>query len=409
MSNFLAVATVTAALHRQLQASAGADVPGATVTTDRPETSTNGASAPTVNIYLYQVVPNVALRNRDLPTRSSGGDLVQRPVAALDLHYLFTFSGADEELEPQRLLGSVVRTLHTQPVLTPQVIAAVRTAATASPPVHPSLAATDLGDQVERVKFVPLPMNLEELSKLWSVFFQTPYALSVAYQASVVLIEPQLTTVTPLPVLERDIHIAVLGRPVIARIVASASPTASITATTAIDILGSDLIGDATRLRLAGSDRPIAAGTNARIPFDLATVPIAELRAGRATVQVIHRTLLGIPPAEHDGVESNVETFALHPTITAAAVAAGPVLTATTDVTVSAGQRVDLVLLDPATGQRRHVVTGPPRSGDTTSLAFPISGVAAGSHAVQLVVDGADSLLVRDGAGAVTDPLVTVP
>ena len=49
-----------------------------------------------MNIYLYQAVPNVALRNADLPTRASGGDLVQRPVAALDLNYLFTFSGADE-------------------------------------------------------------------------------------------------------------------------------------------------------------------------------------------------------------------------------------------------------------------------------------------------------------------------
>jgi hypothetical protein len=57
MSNYLAVATVTAALHRLLQATAGADVPGATVTTDRPETSTNGGQSPTVNIYLYQVVP----------------------------------------------------------------------------------------------------------------------------------------------------------------------------------------------------------------------------------------------------------------------------------------------------------------------------------------------------------------
>jgi hypothetical protein len=409
MSNFLAVATVTAALHRLLQATAGADVPGATVTTDRPETSTNGTSSPTVNVYLYQVVPNVALRNADLPTRSSGGDLLQRPVAALDLHYLFTFSGADEELEPQRLLGSVVRTLHAQPFLTPQLIAAVKTAATASPPVHPSLAATDLGDQVERVKFVPLPMNLEELSKLWSVFFQTPYALSVAYQASVVLVEPDVATVTPLPVLERDVHVVRLGRPLIAAVVASPDPRAPITATTTIDILGSELVGDVTRVRLAGSDRPVAARTNTRIPFDLGTVPIAELRAGMATVQVIHRTLLGIPPIEHDGVESNVATFALHPTIAAVAVAAGPVLTATTDVTVSASQRVDVLLLDPATGQRRHVISGPPRSGDTTSLSFPMAGVAAGSHAVQVVVDQADSVLVRNGAGVITDPLVTVP
>ena len=188
MSNHLAVATVTAALHRLIQATAGADVPGATVTTDRPDTSTNGSGDPTVNIYLYQVVPNAALRNGDLPTRSSGGDVLQRPVAAIDLHYLLTFTGAEDQLEPQRLLGSVIRTLHSQPVVTHELIAGVKTAATTNPPDLPSLADTDLDDQIDRVKLSPLPMNLEELSKLWSVFFQTPYALSIADQASVVLI-----------------------------------------------------------------------------------------------------------------------------------------------------------------------------------------------------------------------------
>jgi hypothetical protein len=408
MSNYLAVATVTAALHRLLQATAGADVPGATVTTDRPETSTNGASAPTVNVYLYQVVPNVALRNADLPTRTSGGDLVQRPVAALDLHYLFTFSGADEELEPQRLLGSVVRTLHAQPFLTPQLIAAVKTAATANPPVHPALATTDLGEQVERVKFAPLPMNLEELSKLWSVFFQTPYALSVAYQASVILIEPDLATIVPLPVLERDVVVGPLRRPFIERIVDAADPGAPITATTAITVLGRDLVGDVTRLRLAGADRTLGGGTSARLPFDLGAVPIADLRAGPIAVQVVHRTLLGNPPAEHVGVESNVATFVLHPTVTAAATTAGPRISVTTDVTVRRDQSVDLAILDPASGARTLLIAAEPRTGDTTALAFPSGAIPAGDHAVQVVVDGAESGLVRDGAGTITDPVVTV-
>jgi hypothetical protein len=408
MSNFLAVATVTAALHRLLQASAGADVPGATVTTDRPETSTNGAGSPTVNIYLYQVVPNAALRNNDLPSRTSGGDLVQRPVAVLDLHYLFTFSGADEELEPQRLLGSVVRTLHAQPLLTPQLIAAVKTAATANPPVHPSLALTDLGDQVERVKFVPLPMNLEELSKLWSVFFQTPYALSVAYQASVVLIEPDLDTITPLPVLERDIEVAPLRRPFIDRVVAAADPTAPITAATTIDVLGRELVGDVTRLRLAGSDRTVGAGVSVRIPFDLSSVPIGELRAGPVALQVVHRTLLGIPPVEHAGTASNVAEFVLHPVISGVATAAGPVITVTTDLTVSPRQSAELALLNPASGERTHLLAASPRQADATTLSFPSGGVPAGSHAAQVFVDGAASALVRNNAGVITAPLVTV-
>lgn len=408
MSNFLAVATVTAALGRLIQSAAGADVPGATVTTDRPGASTNGSSSPTVNIYLYQVSPNASLRNADLPTRTSRGDLEHRPVAALDLHYLFTFSGAEDEFEPQRLLGSVVRTLHAQPLLTSSVIDAVKTAATASPPVHPSLAGTDLRDQVERVRLVPLPMNLEELSKLWSVFFQTPYALSVAYQASVILIEPDADTVAPLPVLERDVAVVPLGRPVIERIVATTDPADPITATTAIDVRGRELMGDVTLLRIAGADRPLAAGTAARIPFDLGSVPIAELRASTVTAQVIQRRMLGVPPAEHVGVESNVGTFILHPVITAAGTAAGSRITVTTDLTVSPSQAVDLAVVDPATGVRTLLIAAEPRSADTTNLSFPSGGVPPGNHALQVIVNGAESGFVRNGAGVITSPIVSV-
>jgi hypothetical protein len=407
MSNFLAVATVTAALNRLLQASAGADVPGTSVTTDRPEASTNG-SAPTINIYLYQVVPNAALRNNDLATRNSAGDLVHRPVAALDLHYLLTFSGDEDELEPQRLLGSVVRTLHAQPLLTPQLIAAVKTAATATPPVHPSLAATDLGDQVERVKFVPLSMNLEELSKLWSVFFQTPYALSVAYKASVVLIEPDLATIEPLPVLDRTIDVAPFRRPLIERVVASPDASAPITATSTIQVIGQELLGEITRLRLAGSDRSIGPATSVRIPFELSSVPTTDLRAGLATVQVVQGTLLGDPPAEHVGTESNVAEFVIHPTISSVVAGAGPTLTVTTDLIVTPTQNVQLAILSPATGVRTHLLAASPHLLGTSTLTFPGTGVPAGSHAVQLFVDGADTLLVRDNAGAITDPLVTV-
>ena len=94
-------------------------VPGADVTIARPHAATDGANpeSPTVNLYLYQVTQNSAWRNADLPTRTGDGELRQRPQAALDLHYLLTFYGNETELEPQRLLGSAVRTLHAQPIL----------------------------------------------------------------------------------------------------------------------------------------------------------------------------------------------------------------------------------------------------------------------------------------------------
>lgn len=181
MSNHLAIATVTAALMRYLQSVVGAAVGNAVVTAVRPDGPNSGAPATGVNIFLYQATPNAAWRNQDLPTRRPDGSLAQRPQIALDLHYLLTFYGDEALLEPQRILGSTVAALHARPVLTREEI---RSAVAALP----FLSGSDLADEIETVKFTPQPLTLEELSKLWSVLFQTPYVLSMAYDASVVLI-----------------------------------------------------------------------------------------------------------------------------------------------------------------------------------------------------------------------------
>ena len=181
MSNHLAIATVTTALVRYLQGAVGADVGNAVVTTVRPDGPASGVPQVGVNIFLYQVTPNTAWRNHDLPTRRADGGLTQRPQIALDLHYLLTFYGDETLLEPQRILGSAVRALHARPLLTRQEIRSA-VAATAF------LTGSDLADEIETVKFSPQPLTLEELSKLWSVLFQTTYTLSMAYDASVVLI-----------------------------------------------------------------------------------------------------------------------------------------------------------------------------------------------------------------------------
>jgi hypothetical protein len=196
MSNYLAIATVTAVLRDILQEAAIAADLGAEVTTRRPEQVGDGdQDKPLVNLFLYRVTPNAVWGNADLPTRSADGRLVRRPQAALDLHYLLSFYGPEKELVPQQMLGRVISALHAQPLLSPDKIR--RT-------IKPPLDGSDLAEQVERIRFSPLSLSLEELSKLWSVFFQIPYTLSVAYQASIVLIEAQEEAPQPaLPVLKR--------------------------------------------------------------------------------------------------------------------------------------------------------------------------------------------------------------
>lgn len=195
MSNYLAIATVTAVIRDKLQEAASVAVPGAIVTTRRPEAVEDGGQhKPMINVFLYMVTPNAAWRNTDLEIRSPDPKapddrarerIEKRPQVPLNLSYLLSFYGNELELEPQRLLGSVVSAIHAQPRLPPQVI-------------HDTvkgdkrLLGSDLEFQVsyiENVTLTPISLSLEELSKLWSVFFQVPYALSVAYEASVVLIE----------------------------------------------------------------------------------------------------------------------------------------------------------------------------------------------------------------------------
>jgi hypothetical protein len=197
MSNHLAIATVTAALGQIVFTSAQGAVNGVLLRFGRPTPPAQGNTERRVHVYLFQVTPHVALRNADLPTRRADGSLSKRPQAALELHYLLTFYGDDQAFEPDRMLGAVARDLHARPVLTAQNISdAISGNATA-------LGDSDLGDAIERVRFTPHTLTLDEQSKLWSVLIQTPHALSVVYTASVVLIDALENAAPTLPVLKR--------------------------------------------------------------------------------------------------------------------------------------------------------------------------------------------------------------
>ncbi|MGH8611953.1 MAG: DUF4255 domain-containing protein [Gammaproteobacteria bacterium] len=197
MSNYLAIATVTAALGQIVHNAAQSSGVGSVgLDFGRPTAPGDGQTARKVQIYLYQVTPNAAIRNSDLPTRGPDGKLVERPQAALDLHYLLAFYGSQQTLEPERMLGAVARNLHARPLLSRQAIQDAISN-------HPELNGSNLADAIERVRFTPAAISLDELSKLWSVFFQTPHALSVVYHANVVLIEAEESGPSALPVLQR--------------------------------------------------------------------------------------------------------------------------------------------------------------------------------------------------------------
>ena len=97
MSNFLAVATVSAALQRLLTPTVSAAVGGAEVWVDRSDVKRQKSG---VNIYMYRTSLDSVWRNEDLPGRTSDGTLRGRPKVAVSLHYLLTCHGKDDELDP---------------------------------------------------------------------------------------------------------------------------------------------------------------------------------------------------------------------------------------------------------------------------------------------------------------------
>jgi hypothetical protein len=401
MSNFLAIATVTAALQDVLQPAVSQAVGLAKVGFSRPDASNQ--QTPLVNIYLYQVTPNAAYRNADLPTRRPDGSLVQKPQVALDLHYLFTFHGNDDQLEPQRLLGAVSTALNAQPLLSKQNI--VNAASHFS-----FLSKSNLADQIGRIKFTPTSLSLEEFSKLWSVFFQIEYSLSAAFQASVVLMESDDTPREALPVLARSLYVSTFRSPNIDRVISQAGPDAPIAAGSTLLIQGQQLRGgDATLVSMEGLERVPTAITDTMI-----TLPLpANVHAGVQGLQVIQKKNMGTPPTAHRGFESNVAPFVLRPTIgvtsAVASVSGGTDVTLNLTPNIGIGQRA-VLLLDSLSGDpiRSFMSQRVISATDSSQIIINIQGVPAGKYLVRVQIDGAESLLSTT-ANLFSGPTVTMP
>lgn len=417
MSNALAIAAVTEALVQTLQAALTGINLGSTpsVTNTRPDQQ---AQLPEVgvNIFLYQIAPNPYRRNTDVPTRSAAGTLVQRPMAAIDLHYLLTFYGDDSKLEQQRLLGAVVRELHANPTLTRAAIVAAQQSTA-------FLSGSNLDQQPDLVRFTPVNFSLEELSKLWSFLLKTDYVLSTAYQASVVLIDAEGDEPPPpLPVLSPTVGALPFREPVVTAIQSAAGPDAPILPGGAIVITGQNFLlagGGTTTVTIDSVAQAPGSVTDTEIALTLTS----GLAAGVRTLQLAQALNLGTPPVPHQlGFQSSPASFVLHPQIRQAGsppgylISVGPgtgsppgeALTIGVSPTVRAGQRSLLELLQVAQPTAARLFDGGVATDDTDPLVFQIRDLPSGTYLVRVRVDGAESPLDFDPSGAPVAPTVTL-
>lgn len=427
MSSALALAAVTAVLKdlldnalidQSVSAAVGGSVTVSALPPDRIETGEN--EKPRLNLFLYQVAPNAALRNQDLPSRDGRGRRQSNPPLALNLHYLLSAYSA-QDFEAEILLGYAMLMLHETPVLTR---GAIRRALVAPspvgggmlPPALGALVASDLAEQMELVKLTPHGLNTEELSKLWTAS-KANYRPSAAYMATVVLIERDLPARAPLPVLSRGERDPNTGKdegvrvqptllppyPALESAVPEREPAVRLGEL--LRLSGRNLEGDevAARFTHLRSGRTLeldpepgatVTGFAVQMPPDPPAAPVpdesplnpANWQAGvYAMAAVVRRA------GEPDRV-TNALPLVLAPRLNAIAAAAGAddEVTVTVEVSppVRRTQRVRLLVstlevpADPFAGESTDTL-------EFTSTAFP-----SGDQWVRLRVDEAESLLV---------------
>lgn len=445
MSSPLAIGAVSAVLRNLLDnglIEAGAAI-GTTVNVSAVAPDTidleSPEEPPRLNLFLYQVAENAALRNRALPSRSgTSGDRLTNAPLALDLYYVLTAYGRID-FHAEILLGYAMHLLHERPVLDR---AAVRRALNPSPldvgmlpPAFQALAAADLADQFELIKVTPVAMNGDEMSKLWAAI-QSHYRPSAAYMVTVVLIEGTRPGVTPLPVLSRGIVDPVTHRdrgvvvnpdllPAVPTLFTATPPSLQQAARLGetVTVAGARLSGAGHRVRLThrlvaqaieiAPSAPNAAGTELTFTLPNDAPAQTQLPAGQWSVSVRFTPTGELHERETNGVPLLV---APSPVIVADGVLGLPAISivrggapALVTATLAARPQVRpeqraTLMLDGTEASAR------PRANAGDPLIFDFSNdTAAGPHWLRLRVDGTDSVLLdKTGPAPVFDPAMQV-
>jgi hypothetical protein len=179
-----AILRVTEAMRGRLQiALAASGVPGTVFVGPLDDPDASGAA---LILFLYKIVPNATLRNREHRIATSPVQVFEHALP-LDLFYLITVGtrpGASEET-PLQALGFVMQALHSAPDLTG--------------------AAVDH----ETVRVTLEPLTTEEASRIWALFPTANYRTSIAYQASPVWIDPAQPALVGPPVVSDELHAGV--------------------------------------------------------------------------------------------------------------------------------------------------------------------------------------------------------
>jgi hypothetical protein len=127
-----------------------------------------------LNLFLYKVQENPILKNMDWQVKRGSPTQLVPPPLSLNLFYVMTPYALNHDFlgntAIHEILGEAMRVFYENPV------------------VPEAYLAGDLQDAREQIKIMLNPLDLEELSRMWSTF-GLPFRLSVPYEVSVVQLD----------------------------------------------------------------------------------------------------------------------------------------------------------------------------------------------------------------------------
>jgi len=405
MTDFHGIGAVSTSLKTlledRMQLPAGAVPTVVTVAPPRSEATDGAAEKARVNLFLYRVTENGALKNQELPGRASSNGYGHPPLS-IDLHYLLTAYGSTveedddfvDETRSHLLLGSAMRVLHDYPVITEEL----RTS-TGDP-----ILDTSLQSEFESVKLTLDPISLEDLSKVWTAL-TLPYRASAAYKVNVVQIESRrpLRSVRPVaepPAAGPRVTVLPMRRPRIAALAARRPgdppelerPQPYLRIGDTLVIRGSSLGGETTRVFIGAFDATADVTRRDDDRLELLLPDDAALEPGARPVQV-HVTVPGLATPL---VASNTAVFVLVPRVDAVTFMTGPKRFLVTGLRLFANDLESMAILGDRVVSSADYTTS---QQDEVRFRLP-SGTPAGTYSLRIRVNGAES--IEEGSVVVT-------
>ncbi|HKY41569.1 MAG TPA: DUF4255 domain-containing protein [Pyrinomonadaceae bacterium] len=178
-----AIKLVTEALRSRLEtALTRSTIPGTVFVGPLDDADASGAA---LVLFLYRIVPNAHLRNREHTiVTSTPPPIIFRNSLPLDLYYLIsvgTIPGSSEETF-LTALGFAMQEFQ----------------------MNPELTGPTINNQAVHVSIEPL--TTEESSRIWALFPTANYRTSVAYLVTPVWIDPDRPEIVAGPVVEDQLH-----------------------------------------------------------------------------------------------------------------------------------------------------------------------------------------------------------